>query len=178
MWSMRRSKRSNQTKGLPGSPFCFFAAAASGSERGARWLLPLLLALALIACAEPVTDPVTEPSSAEPVASASSPSIPAATPLSTQTPATNPSQPPRSGEAIVAQYCAVCHGRGLYNAPKIGDTAAWQSKLAEGREHLWQVVLHGEKAMPPRGNCPDCSDAELRAAMDYLIGPALPAPQP
>lgn len=83
--------------------------------------------------------------------------------------------PARTGADIVNQHCLICHGRGLYNAPKIGDADAWRPKLAEGRDHLWQVLLHGEKAMPPRGNCPDCSDAELRAAMDYLIEQALPA---
>ena len=81
----------------------------------------------------------------------------------------------RSGAEIVNQYCITCHGRGLYNAPRIGDAEAWQAKLAEGREHLWQVVLQGEKAMPPRGNCHDCSDDELRAAMDYLIAQSVPA---
>jgi cytochrome c5 len=34
--------------------------------------------------------------------------------------------------------------------------------------------LHGEKAMPPRGNCHECSDDELRAAMDYLIAQSVP----
>ena len=89
-------------------------------------------------------------------------------------PVAGPGNNNREAADIVNRYCLTCHGRGLYNAPKIGDAEAWQIKLVEGREHLWQVVLHGEKAMPPRGNCHECSDDELRAAMDYLIAQSVP----
>lgn len=96
-------------------------------------------------------------------------------PAAATTPAAEGPRASRSGADIVNQYCLTCHGRGLYNAPRMGDAEAWQVKLAEGREHLWQVVLQGEKAMPPRGNCQDCTDDELRAAMDYLIAQSVPA---
>ena len=87
---------------------------------------------------------------------------------------------PRSGEQVVRQHCLQCHERGLFGAPIFRDAPAWQAKLAEaGPAHLWQVVLNGEKAMPPRGNCHDCSDDELRAAVDYLLTeagqPSLPS---
>lgn len=75
----------------------------------------------------------------------------------------------RSGEKIVAQYCLTCHGRGLYNAPKLDDVAAWQTRLAAGDEVLWQSLLQGKQAMPARGNCFDCSNEELRAALNHLL---------
>ncbi len=76
-----------------------------------------------------------------------------------------------SGEQVYQKYCVACHGRGLNGAPVYGDREAWAPKLAEGEEHLWQVVLNGEQAMPPRGLCQQCSDAELRAAFDYMLAP-------
>ena len=144
------------------------------------WMCSLCLISVLLAgCGDSGTAPASTAPAATTVESA-----PASAPNAVQaladasiatTAITVPVTAGRSGEAIVEQYCAVCHSRGLYNAPKIGDAAAWQTKLAEGREHLWQVVLNGEKAMPPRGNCHDCSDTELRAAMDYLLAAAQPA---
>ena len=136
------------------------------SLNGPTWLVAVFAGVLLVGCAEPADQ---SPTSAKPTATV------AMTPAEVTTNTTAVETAPRSAEAIVNQYCAVCHARGLYNAPKIGDAVAWQAKLAEGRDHLWQVVLHGEKAMPPRGNCHDCSDAELRAAMDYLLGSAPPA---
>lgn len=75
----------------------------------------------------------------------------------------------RSGEMIVTQYCLTCHGRGLYNAPKLDDVAVWQPRLAAGDELLWQSLLHGKQAMPARGSCFDCTDEELRAALTHLL---------
>lgn len=86
---------------------------------------------------------------------------------------------PRTGEQVVREHCLQCHERGLFGAPTFRDGPAWQAKLAEaGPAHLWQVVLNGEKAMPPRGNCHNCSDEELRAAVDYLLTEAGQPPLP
>lgn len=83
----------------------------------------------------------------------------------------------RSGAAIVSQYCAVCHERGLYNAPKLTDPVAWQPRLAAGQEALWQAVWQGKLAMPARGNCHDCSEAELRAALEHMLTTVAAVPQ-
>ena len=79
---------------------------------------------------------------------------------------------PRSGEAIYQATCAVCHGAGVAGAPKLGDAAAWAPRLAQGKDTLLQHALQGFKAMPPKGTCADCSEAELRAAVDYLAAKA------
>lgn len=89
--------------------------------------------------------------------------------------ATNDSVPvapavPREAAAIYTQFCTACHASGVAGAPKRGDEAAWQPRLAQGRERLLQHTFQGFNAMPPRGTCADCSDEELTAAMDYLSG--------
>ncbi len=39
---------------------------------------------------------------------------------------------PRSGDAVYTASCAGCHAIGVAGAPKKGDTAAWDKRLAKG----------------------------------------------
>jgi cytochrome c5 len=82
-----------------------------------------------------------------------------------------PSEPPapRSGEAVYAAACAACHATGAAGAPKIGDSAVWAPRLAQGKAQLETHALQGFKAMPPKGGCVQCSDEEVRAAVAYMI---------
>lgn len=74
----------------------------------------------------------------------------------------------RSGEAVYNAHCHVCHATGLNDAPKLADAAAWATRLEKGAEVLLQVTKEGLNTMPPMGTCMNCSDAELRAAIDYM----------
>jgi len=65
-------------------------------------------------------------------------------------------------EAVYARSCGVCHNGQIPTAPKRGDKAAWEARLAKGNEALVQSVTNGLGAMPPRGLCMDCT------AEDYL----------
>lgn len=76
---------------------------------------------------------------------------------------------PRTGDAVYAASCAACHGSGAAGAPKLGDQAAWRPRLAQGAETLYDHAIKGLRAMPARGACMDCSDADLKAAVDYLV---------
>lgn len=78
----------------------------------------------------------------------------------------------RSGEQIVAQFCATCHATGLLDAPKTGDAAAWKTRsdAAGGLKGLVDVAKAGKGAMPPMGICNDCSDVEMEAAISYMSG--------
>lgn len=78
----------------------------------------------------------------------------------------------RTGSEIYAKHCQVCHQGGLNNAPKFGDAAAWEPRLAKGMDELFRNTKEGfnNGLMPPMGTCMDCSDAELRAALDYTVG--------
>jgi cytochrome c5 len=33
---------------------------------------------------------------------------------------------------------------------------------------VWQNAINGINAMPPRGTCADCSDDEIKAAIEHM----------
>ena len=73
------------------------------------------------------------------------------------------------GKAIYEKSCGVCHGAGVAGAPKFGDKAAWKKFIAEGLHELTEDAIRGKGAMPPRGGNPKLSDAEVRAAVAYMM---------
>lgn len=75
----------------------------------------------------------------------------------------------RSGEEITNGKCNVCHGTGAAGAPKVGDAAAWKPRIAQGIDTLVKHAIGGFNAMPPKGTCGDCSDAEIKAAVEYMV---------
>jgi|TARA_R100000541_G_scaffold2163_11_gene7804 cytochrome c5 len=77
-----------------------------------------------------------------------------------------------SGEEVVGKFCNACHGTGLLNSPKVGDTAAWQARADEkgGLDALLANAITGINAMPPKGTCASCSDDELMAAIKQMSG--------
>ena len=76
---------------------------------------------------------------------------------------------PRSGEEIYKKACFVCHTPGVAGAPKIGDAAAWEPRIAQGMDTLYEHAWKGFKTMPAKGNCFDCTEEEMKAAVDYMI---------
>jgi len=64
--------------------------------------------------------------------------------------------------------CAVCHASGAAGAPKTGDVAAWEPRLAKGTEVLVQSVSDGLNAMPPKGMCFDCTDDDYKALIEFM----------
>ena len=78
----------------------------------------------------------------------------------------------RSGSDVYGKFCTACHGSGLLNAPKTGDSAAWSARAdaAGGLDGLLKHAISGINAMPPKGTCGDCSDDELKAAIQHMSG--------
>lgn len=74
-----------------------------------------------------------------------------------------------SGEQVYQQVCAACHTSGVLNAPKPGDAAAWEPRLANGVESLYANAINGIGAMPAKGGRADMSDEAIKAAVDYLL---------
>jgi cytochrome c5 len=68
--------------------------------------------------------------------------------------------------------CLICHAAGVANAPKTGDAAAWEPRLAKGMDVLVSSVEKGMGAMPPRGMCNDCSKEEFQALIEFMAKPA------
>lgn len=111
--------------------------------------IPLLLVLALAACGK------TEPPAAQ------------------QAPADL-----AKGEQVFKQVCHACHGMGVAGAPKLGDQEQWKKRVSQGHDTLLQHALKGftgtHGTMPPRGGKPDLSDAEVKAAVDYMLSKVPP----
>ena len=68
--------------------------------------------------------------------------------------------------------CKVCHATGAAGAPKTGDVAAWEPRMAKGMETLLASINKGLNAMPPKGMCFDCSDEDYTALIVYMSEPA------
>jgi cytochrome c5 len=75
----------------------------------------------------------------------------------------------RSGEEVYTAVCASCHSVGVMNAPKFGNKADWAPRVERGLADLVKVAISGKGAMPPKGTCMDCSDDELKAAIEHMI---------
>lgn len=78
----------------------------------------------------------------------------------------------RDGKEIYDTKCFTCHAAGVAGAPKFGDKAAWEPRIAKGMDAIMEVVINGKGAMPPKGTCMDCSDDELKATSQYMIDAA------
>ena len=74
-----------------------------------------------------------------------------------------------SGEAVYQQVCAACHAAAVLNAPKPGDTAAWEPRLAKGVDVMYASAINGLGAMPAKGGRVDMSDDAIKAAVDYML---------
>lgn len=95
----------------------------------------------------------------------------------------------RSGSEVFQQACAMCHAHEFLNAPQAHDVKAWQKKYEISQNQALQQdptltgkalekktyqvlvskVQNGNKAMPPKGNCPTCSDQEYLNAILYMM---------
>jgi cytochrome c5 len=78
----------------------------------------------------------------------------------------------RTADDIIAKHCGACHTPGILGAPKIGDTAAWKERADHqgGLDGILAAAITGINAMPPKGTCADCSDDELREAIQKMSG--------
>jgi c(7)-type cytochrome triheme protein len=76
---------------------------------------------------------------------------------------------PDAGAAVYARACAACHASDVAGAPKLGDAAAWAPKLKAGLAALQSNAVGGKGAMPPKGGNASLADADVRAAVAYMV---------
>ena len=69
---------------------------------------------------------------------------------------------------IFDRSCAICHSQPGTGAPRSGDNAAWQPRVALGIDTLLERTLKGYNAMPPMGMCMDCSEGDFIALIEYM----------
>jgi len=81
--------------------------------------------------------------------------------------------PLEKGEKVYRLACAACHDSGTGGAQVIGDREGWRSRLDKGMDMLVRHSIDGFSGavgdMPPRGGHPQLSDAEVEAAVCYLL---------
>jgi len=73
------------------------------------------------------------------------------------------------GKKTYDTACMACHATGAANAPKFGDKAAWAPRIKTGAEALYASSLKGKGAMPPKGGNAALADADVKAAVDYIV---------
>lgn len=83
---------------------------------------------------------------------------------------------PASGDVGKSTYdkvCFACHAQGIAGAPKQGDMAAWEARIAKGKDTLYQNAINGFTGdgglMPAKGGNPMLSDDEVKAAVDHML---------
>lgn len=124
------------------------------------------IALALTACGKSDA-PGTPPAPAQAPAAGEAPA-PAA-----PTPAPVPVADNAAGKSIYNKTCALCHAAGVAGAPKPGDKAEWEPRIAQGADTLYKHALEGfngnKGAMPARGGAANLPDDDVKAAVDYMV---------
>jgi len=73
------------------------------------------------------------------------------------------------GKGTYDSICKACHDAGVAGAPKTGDKTAWSTRLKAGKDALYTTALKGKGAMPPKGGNPSLPDADVKAAVDYIL---------
>ena len=81
------------------------------------------------------------------------------------------------GAGIYNNVCMACHETGAAGAPVRGDEAAWSERTGKGFETLLSHAINGFNAMPAKGGNPNLSDAEVEAAVAYLVEPVMEVPE-
>jgi len=78
-----------------------------------------------------------------------------------------------AGDEVYKQVCAMCHDAGVAFAPKLGDKAAWATRIAQGSETLNKHAIEGFQGkagfMPPKGGRIDLTDQSVMNAVEYMV---------
>jgi len=78
-------------------------------------------------------------------------------------------------DAVMGKWsrsCALCHVNGNAGAPRTGNTAEWQPRLAQGEAALLSHTIEGFNDMPPLGYCMACEREDFRAMIKMMAGDA------
>lgn len=73
------------------------------------------------------------------------------------------------GRRIYSDNCSVCHDKGFKAAPRLGDKKAWQPMVDDGFVQAYERAVMGYKDHPPQGACSTCSNADIKAAVKYMM---------
>ena len=82
---------------------------------------------------------------------------------------TTPAGAAADGKSVYDKVCFACHLQSVAGSPKLGDKAAWAPRIKTGTGAMVQSVIKGKGAMPPKAGNPSLSDAEIRAAVEFMV---------
>lgn len=76
-----------------------------------------------------------------------------------------------TGKAVFDKLCVACHAANstFPNSPKITHNDDWAPRIAQGRDTLLKHAIQGFNTMPAKGGDPNLSDAEVEAAVAYMV---------
>jgi len=77
--------------------------------------------------------------------------------------------PGANGKSVYDASCQACHAAGVAGAPKLGDKTAWAPRIGAGVAAMHTSALKGKNAMPAKGGNLSLSEADVKAAVDYMI---------
>ncbi|HUF82694.1 MAG TPA: c-type cytochrome [Burkholderiales bacterium] len=118
---------------------------------------------------KPVGDVAIDPNQPKPAPGAPAVAV-AAAPIPGAPPAAAAPADAGKGKSVYDSACMVCHAAGVAGAPKTGDKAAWAPRLKSGMDTLYTSSIKGKNAMPPKGGNLSLADADVKAAVDYMVG--------
>lgn len=71
---------------------------------------------------------------------------------------------------VYEQHCIMCHRDGVAGAPKFRDEASWKARMADRDiDALVTSAIKGKNAMPPKGTCQECTDSDIKSAIEYMV---------
>ncbi|MCB1744360.1 MAG: c-type cytochrome [Gammaproteobacteria bacterium] len=86
-------------------------------------------------------------------------------------------QAEQDGKTLYSIRCAACHDTGLLGAPRVDSPDMWNERMQRGRGVLLDHAIKGFNQMPPRGGNPTLTDAQVAAALDYMLSRVAPGEQ-
>lgn len=130
------------------------------AKAGATWTAPPVAAVA----DAPAAGAAAAAPAPAPAAAAATPATAAPVAVASAAPAAA-----ADGKKVYDATCVACHGAGIAGAPKFGDKAQWVAHLALGIDTLYTSAIKGKGIMPAKGGNPALSDADVKAAVDYMV---------
>lgn len=74
------------------------------------------------------------------------------------------------GQEAYDNHCTTCHANGIAGAPKFRDAADWNPRLAkQNMDEMIATAIKGLNAMPPKGTCSECSEEDIKNAIQYML---------
>ena len=88
--------------------------------------------------------------------------------------AVTPAADAASGKGTYTRNCAACHGNGAAGAPKLGDSASWAPRIAQGVAVMARHAIDGYRGkdgyMPAKGGFNSLTNTDVTAAVAYMAG--------